>query len=293
MNNEKKITVFTPTYNRRDTLGRAYESLLNQTDKNFKWLIIDDGSTDDTEDIVKKWISDNKIEIEYHKKENGGKHSAYNYACKFCTTELTLLCLDSDDYLTENAIELILKEYYFCKESIFGVVALCNDENFSGKFCKKYDIDKLKYISVSDALKNNHFQAGAIFAIKSDYMKKFLYPIINGEKFFTEAYLLYQWHEPFLWLNDSLCIREFREDGLTKNTPKLFLKYPNSWFLYNKLRMKENRSFKLKIKYTIYYVTFGVLSKRKKIIFESPYKFMTLLLYPIGLLGVLLLKIKR
>ena len=290
MKKEKKITIFTSTYNRKDTLKQAYESLLNQTNKDFKWLIIDDGSTDDTEDIVNKWIKENKIEIEYHKKENGGKHSSYNYACELCNTELTLLCLDSDEYLVKDAVEKILGAYYSYSKEIYGVVALCNDAKNSGKCCKKYNINKLKYISVADALIKNYFQAAAIFAIKSSYMKKFKFPIINNEKFFTEAYLLYQWKKPFLWLQDSLCIREFRDDGLTKNVKKLFVKYPNSWFLFNKLRMKENRSVYLKIKFTIYYISFGIIAKKKRIILDSPYRLLTLLLYPIGIVGSGILK---
>ena len=105
----KKLTIFTPTYNRQHTLYKAYESLIKQTNKDFIWLIIDDGSKDNTEEIVNAWKNENKIEIEYYKKENGGKHSAYNYALKLIKTELTLIALDSDDYLTLNAVEDILK----------------------------------------------------------------------------------------------------------------------------------------------------------------------------------------
>lgn len=77
----KTLTIFTPTYNRGYILGNAYESLKKQTNKDFIWLIVDDGSTDNTEDIVEKWIEENTIEIRYIKKENGGKHTAYNVAC--------------------------------------------------------------------------------------------------------------------------------------------------------------------------------------------------------------------
>ena len=67
----KTLTIFTPTYNRGDILGNAYKSLKKQTNQDFIWLIVDDGSTDKTEDIVEKWIEENTIEIRYIKKENG------------------------------------------------------------------------------------------------------------------------------------------------------------------------------------------------------------------------------
>jgi len=104
MFNEKRITVFTPTYNRAYILNRLYESLKKQSSKSFLWLIIDDGSTDNTEELVNAWIRENIIEIRYYKQENGGKQRAHNKAVELCDTEL-FICVDSDDYLTENAIE--------------------------------------------------------------------------------------------------------------------------------------------------------------------------------------------
>ena len=102
-----RLTVFTPTYNRRELLTRAYKSLTKQTIKDFEWLIVDDGSTDHTDDEVKKWIDDGIIHIRYHYRENGGKMRAHNTGVGLADTEL-FLCLDSDDYLVENAVEFAL-----------------------------------------------------------------------------------------------------------------------------------------------------------------------------------------
>jgi glycosyltransferase involved in cell wall biosynthesis len=104
------ITVFTPTYNRKKTLPRAYNSLLNQTDKNFLWLIIDDGSVDNTQELVLKWINENKIKIEYHFKKNGGKHTAMRLAYQLTKTKY-ILGLDSDDELMPNTIETFESEW--------------------------------------------------------------------------------------------------------------------------------------------------------------------------------------
>lgn len=104
------ITIFTPTYNREKTLPRVYDSLLNQTDKRFIWLIIDDGSTDNTKELVNRWIKENKLEIEYHFKENGGKHTAIRLAYQLADAKY-LLGIDSDDELTPIAVEIFRKEW--------------------------------------------------------------------------------------------------------------------------------------------------------------------------------------
>ena len=103
-----KLTIFTPTYNRAHTLPRTYESLCKQKNKDFVWLIIDDGSSDNTEELVKNWQKENSdFTIEYVKKENGGMHTAHNVAYKNIHTELNM-CIDSDDCIAENAVEKIL-----------------------------------------------------------------------------------------------------------------------------------------------------------------------------------------
>ncbi len=106
----KLITVFTPTYNRKDTLKECYESLLKQRNKNFRWQIIDDGSTDGTEKLVDEWIGEKLIDIDYIKKRNGGKASAINFSLNNCDT-LLWFCLDSDDYLFSDAIDIIVDNY--------------------------------------------------------------------------------------------------------------------------------------------------------------------------------------
>jgi len=102
------ITILTPTYNRKHTLRRAYDSLINQTNKDFEWLVIDDGSKDDTKELIDEFISENKITIKYFFKENGGKHTALNFGTNKAKGELVLI-LDSDDYLSNDAIELVKK----------------------------------------------------------------------------------------------------------------------------------------------------------------------------------------
>ena len=103
------ITVFTPTYNRAYCLHNGYEALCRQTSKDFLWLIVDDGSTDNTKELVENWQKNsNGFEIQYLYKENGGLASGYNAAISVADTELCV-CVDSDDYLTDDAIEKVYK----------------------------------------------------------------------------------------------------------------------------------------------------------------------------------------
>ena len=282
----EKLTIMTPTYNRAYILKRAYNSLINQTNKNFIWLIIDDGSNDNTEILVKEWIKDKKIKIEYYKKQNGGKHTAINFALDRLKTEYVVLTLDSDDYFTENAVDVILKNLDDKKS---GLVFLCDDEERTGRYKIKYDIISLNNCSISKALSHGIFNASAIFVFKSNYIRNYKFPVFENENFFNEGYMLYQLDEPIVWLNEPLCIREYIDDGLTKNIFKTYFQNPNSWYLYNKLRYERSATFKGKIKYKVYEITFGLLSKSN--FFKKTHdKLLTILLFPVGVLGYIYIK---
>lgn len=121
------LTIYTPTYNRAYILPQAYESLVRQTDNNFLWLIVDDGSTDDTEKLVHEWILSNKLHIKYIKKENGGMLTARNTAFDVAESEL-LFCLDSDDNLYPRAVETIKNVWETHRCNIYaGIIA---DEHY-------------------------------------------------------------------------------------------------------------------------------------------------------------------
>src|SRR5690606_4533229 len=124
----KKITVFTPTYNRSYSLPDLYQSLLRQTNKDFEWVIIDDGSTDNTKEIVEKWIIDGIIPIRYIYQNNKGMCAAHNTAYDNISTELNV-CIDSDDYMTNHAIETIIKYWQkYGSEKYSGILGLDIDK---------------------------------------------------------------------------------------------------------------------------------------------------------------------
>ena len=121
----KTLTVFTPTYNRAHTLARTYKSLCNQTCNDFEWLVIDDGSVDNTEELVKGWIVEGRISIRYIKKENGGLHTGYTMAIANMETELNV-CIDSDDFMPDNGVEIIVTTWKNeCRgKNLAGIIGL-------------------------------------------------------------------------------------------------------------------------------------------------------------------------
>ena len=121
----KTLTVFTLTFNRAYCLNKCYESLLRQTSNDFEWLVVDDGSTDDTKALVEQWQNEcTKFKISYIYKKNGGMHSGYNVAYEHIETELAM-SIDSDDYLPDNSVELVVdfwKEYG--NQNVAGIIGL-------------------------------------------------------------------------------------------------------------------------------------------------------------------------
>ena len=177
---KKRITVFTPTYNRGDLLHRCYESLLRQTNKQFEWLIIDDGSVDNTKQVVEQWMQENKIEIQYVYKENGGLHTGYNTAIEHMETELSV-CIDSDDWLPDNAIELMLEAWDKNKcEDVAGLIGL--DYTSEGKLIGDVLPDGEKINPVELMISKNN-RGDKKYVVKTSLYKQVApMPVYEGEK---------------------------------------------------------------------------------------------------------------
>lgn len=249
------LTVFTPTYNRKEKLGSVYSSLIDQIDKDFIWMIVDDGSDDGTRDTVQGWIAENRIRITYHTKENGGKHTAYNLAVDNCATDYMFVALDSDDFMPRDAVSEInglLRSNPGC----CGIVGLAVCDN--GR--KPDDIEKFNMRSMYDVLSTYDFSAETGLVIRTEYLKKFKYPVIEGEKFFTEAYTYYQMTEPFIWTNKVFRTSTYCSDGLTKNIYRLYAANPKSFYMYQKMRSEITVNFKKKLKSVISADAFYIMS---------------------------------
>ena len=289
--NMKALTIYTPAYNRCEHLKAAYRSLLAQTSKDFIWFVVDDGSTDGTEALINELIAENKLEIKYIKKENGGKHTATNTALESCETELIMIALDSDDCLKENAVSQILDDYRKTDGKYSGYIYMKEDSR--GKlFVEKFS-DELEIMSWREAVVGGHFDGEALLVLKSAYAKRFSYPVIDGERFFTEAYVYLQMTESFFWSRESIYVAEYLEDGYTKNIMRSFVGSPVSYAMYNSLRVELYASPVKRLKYAAYYCGFSMLAKNGGFIKKCSKPIWAALSLPFGFAFYLLLKSKK
>lgn len=278
----KELTVFTPTYNRANTLPKLYNSLINQTQKEFVWLIVDDGSIDNTKEIVEKWQKENKIEINYIYQNNGGKMRAHNTGVKNCKTDL-FVCVDSDDYLVDNAVELILKESnaIMNNETLSGIVAykgFTDNKVIGNQFPKVQDVSSL------GDLYRKGFKGDTTLVFKTNILKAYLFPEFESEKFVTEDYVYCQIDEKYKMksLREILTVCEYLNDGYTKNALKLILNNPKGMLSYYNLKIKLSKSLKERVGYVVRYMGFGKLSKRKGLFKNCNSKFLYVVCYPLS-----------
>lgn len=287
----EKLTIITPTYNRGEKLKDVFESLNKQTNKDFIWMIIDDGSTDNTREIVEKFNKSKKIHIKYYYKDNGGKASALNVALDKIKTKYCC-CLDSDDVFTFNAVENALNELKIEEKNnnCCGIVALRTSK--VGKPLGNVAIPtKYKYINIEE-LYSVLDKTELICFYKYSHIKDIKFPVIKDEKFISPTWFQYKATEnaKFKVSHEHFCICEYLEDGLTKNKKSIILKNPKGYTLVKKESLKNSHKIKKIIKHAIMYDYGSLLSKNKKFIKESPKKIVTILCFPFAL--ILLLKNK-
>ena len=284
------LTVFTPTYNRAYILNQCYESLVRQSCKDFIWLIIDDGSTDNTKELVEEWMkNDNGFEIRYHYKKNGGMHTGHNAAYELIDTELNV-CIDSDDFMPDNAVELIVnfwREYGSDKYS--GIVALDIYKNGEVIGCK---LPNKKSTTLS-GFYDNGGQGDKKLIYRTEVINKYpSYPEFKGEKFvpLDYKYLLADQDYELLIMNEAVCVVEYMEDGSSKNMFRQYYKNPRGFSFMRKVHMVYDKKFINKFKNCIHYVSSSFISKNKEFISESPNKLMTIFSIPFGAILYLLIK---
>lgn len=260
----KLITVFTPTYNRAYTLDKLYKSLCEQTVNDFVWLVVDDGSIDDTESLVKKWIDERCIDIIYYKQENRGKMVAHNLGVRLCSTEL-FVCVDSDDFLATDSIEKICSFWKKNKNhDVAGIIAYraVKKEN---DFLVEKEFPSLDP-STLHSLYENGFQGDTTLIFKTEVIKEYPFPEIEGEKFITEAYSYDQIDQKYkyLLLNSPLTLCEYRPDGYTCNTSRLYFNNPKGCALYYNqlLKLYPLKGLK-KMKVLMRYIAFSRIGKNK------------------------------
>lgn len=291
----KSITVFTPTYNRAYCLGQCYESLCRQTSRDFVWLIVDDGSTDDTRAIITEWKKrDNGFEINYVYKQNGGLYSGYTTAFHYIETELCV-CVDSDDYLTDNAIELILSKWKAEGNDKFaGILGLdclkdgtvIGDKLPDQKSINLIDIAVGKYTFHNGDRKN---------VVRTALYKEFVpFDMIPGEKDFNPHFLHLAISKKydFLILNENLCVVNYQPDGMTSTVFKQYLRSPKSFRIMRQMDLSlPDASIFYYCKKMIHYISSCILAK-EPCLSGTDQKALAVMMYPFGVLFTLYLKMK-
>lgn len=273
------LTVFTPTYERYETLKRTYQSLCNQTSKSFIWMVVDDGSTDNTKETVQEWIEESPgFEIRYIYKSNGGMHTAHNTAYRNINTELNV-CLDSDDIMPSDAVRLILDKWEEVRDKGYaGIIALDADLN-SGKIIGKGFPEGMTETTVSGYY-NSGGDGDKKLIYRTDIIRQYPeYPVFEGEKYYSLAYkyILIDQEYKMAVLDEVVCDVEYQPDGSTNSMFRQYLQNPNGFAHWRIVRMTYDTSWKRMVRDCIHYCSSSQIAKCDKYVSRSPYPLLTLL----------------
>ena len=264
-----KLSILTATYNRANYLPKLYESIKENLKYNItpEWIIVDDGSTDDTKNIVEEFIKENRIIIKYMYQKNSGKMSAINEAVKMATGDLIVDC-DSDDYFSNNGFEIIEKnsEKLLKDEELYGMVFLKKEEN--GKISGKEFSQKEYKTTMFDLYFKEDINGEKIIVYNSKVRKMYSHQLEHNEKFITEARMYHKMDEKYklFAINEVVEIGSYIEDGYTKNINKTFKENPYGYYMYFKELMQKNMKgvkFSKRLYAIKHYILFGYLTKNR------------------------------
>lgn len=256
------LTIITPTYNRAHLLPRLYESLLKQTNQEFRWLVIDDGSDDGTEFLIRKYQQDGNLTVLYDRQTNGGKHRALNRGVSQIDSELTFI-VDSDDYLPAQAVEIVAeyhKKYKGYKETekLCGYSFLrCHGDGRvnTAYFPQDELIDTYLSVRINGGIGGDKAEV-----FYTDILKQYPFPEYEGEKYMPEDVVWMRMSGPYrmVHINQNVYICDYLEGGLTKTGRKMKIHSPRGMVLRSQiyLNCREVR-LKIKIKMMMLYIIYG------------------------------------
>ena len=266
-----KISVLTSTYNRANLLDKLYTSLLinsnNCSDVSMEWLIMDDGSTDNTYEVVDRYIKENILDVKYFFQENQGKMIAINNLIPKCTGDIIIEC-DSDDYFTKGAFVAIKEAIKQCQDlaSIYALVFLKYDQN--GKNMGNKFIKDNHESTMFDLYFKEGITGEKALVYNAEIRKQFKYETENNEKFVTEARMHHKIDLQYKvrCFNIPIMICEYKKDGYTKNINKQFSQSPYGYYEYFREIFNQNMK-KVKLNKRMYaykhYILFSVITKQK------------------------------
>lgn len=281
---KKTLTIFTPAYNRAHTIGRTYESLCRQTSKDFCWLVVDDGSVDNTKELVINWIKENKIPIRYIYQQNQGMHGAHNTAYRNIDTELNT-CIDSDDYMPDDAVEKIIAFWNRYGSDMYAGIIGLDRVNQGGIIGTRFPI------GMTETTVSGFYQTGGTgdkkMVYRTDVIRKYPeYPIFEGEKYVSLGYkyLLIDQNYKLLVLNEPLVIVDYQQDGSSMNMFRQYWNNPKGFAFLRREHMKFYTGCKVRTRTCIHYVAHCLRARNWRMIQESPLPWLTLLCFLPGLL---------
>lgn len=253
------ITVLTPTFNRGGGLQSLWDSLQKQTVKDFEWLVVDDGSTDGTKNLITQLQEKSDFPIRYIYKNNGGKHTALNVGIQTICSELTFI-VDSDDCVTEDAIESILKIHkkYRLQNNICGYAFLraFPDGKVNGK---KFEVDEKIGSYIDVRVNGDDTSADKAEVFKTHCLKEFPFPEYPNEKFLGEDLVWVRMARKYemVHINKAIYVGNYLEDGLTNNRRKHNIASPIGCMHRAEEFMESDLKTRYRIKGGLQYIVYG------------------------------------
>ena len=286
-----KLTIFTPTYNRCNLLPRVYQSLLNQGSLDFEWLIIDDGSTDITKEVVDSFLNNGKFPVRYYRKNNGGKHTAHNTAVDLASGDY-FMCLDSDDWLADNAIYNLLNVLDECSP-YEGVIAYKVDET-NKLLSDVFPVGLSKTTTVELTLDcdcNGEF----VLVYPTLLLCNNHFPVFKGESFITESVLYDNLSKQCFMclLPKVICVCEYQNEGYSKQINKVMKNNPAGYCLYFMNRIDLQRTIGKRLICAGKYYCFRWFAKKQVIKYNGNYRKSVVLGVPLGWLFWIYYKVIR
>lgn len=256
------VEVVTPTYNRAKELVNLFDSLKRQTNLRFKWLIIDDGSKDDTQKLVQSFIcSDTPFKIEYIKKENGGKHTALNIAFQKVDSKYIFI-VDSDDVLTEDAIQRIYDNDEIVMQNNLAGISFLRGYDEKAVIGTKFPEDGI--FNGLDIQYKYKVTGDKAEVWRTDILRKYSFPVFEGERFQGENYVWWKiaMEYDMLYINKITYITEYLPDGLSKAGKKLRISCPLGGMENSKVAFNKRFPLRERIKRAWLFICYGLFAKK-------------------------------
>ena len=277
------LTIFTPTYNRGYVLPRLYASLCRQSCKDFEWIIVDDGSVDDTRCLVTKWIAEDEIKIRYYYQQNSGKPMAHNVGVEKTDTEL-FVCVDSDDFLRDDAVEVVKSKWESPgQQTCIGMVFKRGDIFGKSITFWKQNLQKETFFM---AQKRYGLSGDTMLVWVAEILKQVSFPRLGSEKFIPEGYLYDRVSTlgKVSFFDEVLYLCEYLPDGYTHAMRRINAENPLGYQLYIQERLKMDVSAKDRFLDSIRYVAIKLVIRDGRLLKDAVYPFFTVLSFIPGLI---------